>query len=277
MSENDLKEAMQLKEAEGWNQTGRDCEMLLSNNPDLCLVAISEGKVIATVTAMNYENQLAWIGMMLVQKEYRGLGVGTLLMTHIINELEHCASIKLDATPAGFPVYKKLGFIQENTIYRMTRPPQNMEHIINPDFCVRRALSQDLVAIMEYDKGVFGANRQVVLNHLMNHSLKTSWLIEKDNRIEGFILGRPGSNFFQLGPLIAKSTEAANYLLAAALTELNGSSVVVDILHDKENLINWLQSQGFEIRRELIRMFYGDNSIQGVIQQQFLISGPELG
>ena len=120
MTPEDLKSAMELKDSEGWNQTFSDWEFLLSSNPGQCLVAVMGGKVKATVTAITYENHLAWIGMMLVDKSIRGKGIGKLLMKSIIKELGFCSLIKLDATPAGLPVYIKLGFTPETTLYRMT-------------------------------------------------------------------------------------------------------------------------------------------------------------
>src|SRR5690606_16732457 len=115
-------------------------------NPDHCLVAVREGVVIGTVTAITYENQLAWIGMMLVRTPFRGMGIGRLLMSSILKKLESCPSIKLDATPAGFPVYSKLGFIQEYILNRMTRAPLKQHYPDRTEFPIRSAVPGDLQA-----------------------------------------------------------------------------------------------------------------------------------
>lgn len=273
----DLEDAMQLKDAEGWNQTWDDWELLLSGNPDQCLVAVLEGKVRATVTAITYENQLAWIGMMLVDKSIRGQGIGKLLMRSIINELGFCTAVKLDATPAGLPVYLKLGFIPEATIYRMTGVMDKKVKIENPHPNIRRIKSQDLSKILEYDSRIFGVSREGLFRDLIKRSTQSCCLFENDNSLQGFILGRPGTRYFQLGPLSADSTLVAIQLLELSLSQMRESSVVVDVFQEQVELVTWLQGQGFIIQRELTRMSYGQPSLSENISQQFLICGPELG
>ena len=118
MQASDMAVIMQIKTAENWNQTETDWQFLITSNPELCFVAIINNEVIGTVTAINYHNKIAWIGMMLVSKLHRGMGISKMLLNTIIEKLKGCESIRLDATPAGIPVYKKLGFVEE---YKITR------------------------------------------------------------------------------------------------------------------------------------------------------------
>ncbi|MCK4464298.1 MAG: hypothetical protein KAU83_01195, partial [Bacteroidales bacterium] len=60
MHYNDIDIAMHLKNAEGWNQTEKDWELLIGNPQNICLVAEYEQKVIGTATAINYSNEVAW-------------------------------------------------------------------------------------------------------------------------------------------------------------------------------------------------------------------------
>src|SRR5438067_8229734 len=106
MQPGDVKYGMQLSNAEGWNQTEKDWKLLIESPQNICLVAEADDKVIGTTTAINYSNEIAWIGMVLVEKAYRGMGVSKLLLTNVIKKLESCKSIKLDATQAGQKVYE---------------------------------------------------------------------------------------------------------------------------------------------------------------------------
>ena len=90
-------------------------------------------------------------------------------------------------------------------------------------------------------------------------------------------MGRPGSNYYQLGPLIAESTEASIALLSRALSGLEDYPVVVDVLKDKEELISWLVAQGFTQQRELIRMNHRDNWIQVKLIFLSIIQKEEAG
>ena len=120
MQLNDIGGAMKLSNAEGWNQTEKDWKLFVENPDNVCMLAECGNKVIGTTTAINYSNQVAWIGMVLVDKEYRGQGVSKSLLTNIFKKLESFKSVKLDATPAGQQVYKKFDFKDEYLIARMT-------------------------------------------------------------------------------------------------------------------------------------------------------------
>lgn len=274
MTAADLPAAMDIKQQEGWNQTTNDWRLLLEDAPGLCLVALHQERVVATVAAIGYEQQLAWIGMMLVQKDYRGLGLAKMLMKEILDRLEGYPIIKLDATPAGFPVYKKMGFEPEYTIYRMVLGPKQMPTKTGIQATpIDKAFLSDIV---DYDNHIYGVKRQNLLRYLYQQSPDTAMAAGSKEAMKGFVLGRPGTNYHQLGPLMAESTDIAKDLVSSALQRLD-RPVVVDVLQDKTDFINWLLKQGFTIQRELIRMYYKTNPTPGKLPNQFLISGPELG
>src|SRR5688572_24894124 len=101
MRVSDAGDAMKLSVAEGWNQTEKDWKLFIENSENVSLVAECDNKVIGTTTAINYSGQVAWISMVLVDKEYRGHGISKSLLTAIFEKLEFIKSIKLDATSAG--------------------------------------------------------------------------------------------------------------------------------------------------------------------------------
>ena len=67
----DIPKAMELVFAEKWNQTEKDWEILISGKHNICMAVEISGHLVATATAMNYENKVAWIGMVLVNREFR--------------------------------------------------------------------------------------------------------------------------------------------------------------------------------------------------------------
>lgn len=119
-----LPAALKLEEREMWNQTARDWNRLLTLNPDGCFGAFCGEGLIGTVTVMTYGQNLAWIGMMIVAQEYRGRGIGKQLMLAALHycESRNIATVKLDATPAGRPLYQSLGFLPELPLERWQGP-----------------------------------------------------------------------------------------------------------------------------------------------------------
>ena len=58
---------------------------------------------------------------------------------------------------------------------------------------------------------------------------------------------------------------------------MTNQSVVMDVLYEKEDLINWLNSIGFIMQRQFVRMYKKENPFPGIINKQYLICGPEFG
>lgn len=67
----DIGKCMLLSDAEHWNQTETDWKRLIYGPHNHCLVAEIENRIVGSATAMNYSNSVAWIGMVLVDKEFR--------------------------------------------------------------------------------------------------------------------------------------------------------------------------------------------------------------
>src|SRR5678815_874884 len=113
--ESDIPAAMRLKEAAGWNQTEADWRRLIKLEPNGCFAAMENDQLIGTTTTTTYEDDLAWIGMVLVDPQYRRRGIATRLMQMALAYLDgKVAVVKLDATAEGNPVYEKFGFKTES-------------------------------------------------------------------------------------------------------------------------------------------------------------------
>ena len=273
----DMDSLMKLKDAESWNQLEKDWALLISYKESVNLVAILDNRVVGTVTAINYANTVAWIGMMLVDREYRGRGISKLLLLDAIDKLDKCKSIKLDATPAGRPVYLKLGFIDEYTLYRMTNPSVSKISLSDDLVETKQAGPEDIPGIAAFDKKVFGADRTELITLLYETCPELAWLIKENNRVAGFCLGRRGQNFTQIGPVYASSEKGAKALIRSAINQIIAQAVVVDIPAEQSETERWLEACGFISQRPFERMYLSNNPHPGNTESQYLISGPELG
>jgi GNAT superfamily N-acetyltransferase len=277
MQLSDIGNAMKLSMAEGWNQTEMDWKLFIENAENVCIVAELENKVIGTTTAINYSNQVAWIGMVLVDKEYRGRGVSKSLLTDIFKKLRNCKSVKLDATPEGQEVYKKFDFKDEYQIVRMLNA--SIKNLTSDGEVPLPEPIQlnDILEIIELDEFIFGANRKQLIEKMLNEFPGKAWLIKQNNRISGFALGRDGNKYNHIGPVMASTVNDAKSLVTKALYNLTDKPVIVDALHDKGDLQQWLNSIGFVEQRTFTRMYQNENPFPGICGKQYLICGPEFG
>ncbi len=274
----DVEACMRLSTAEGWNQTENDWKFLIENAQNICVVAEADNKVVGTTTAINYANQIAWIGMVLVDTDYRGKGISKLLLENVLEKLKPVKSIKLDATPAGREVYKKLGFKDEYSITRMTSSSiKKLSFTAAENYFVEPIQSNDTKKITELDKLVFGTNRKTLLEYLIKEYPHKGLLIKSDNDIRAFALGRNGNKFHHIGPVIAETIDDVKALISKALKNLIDKQVVIDVLNDKTELIGWVQSLGFTKQREFIRMYKNENPFADATNKYFSICGPEFG
>src|SRR5215216_2256343 len=162
--ESDIPAAMQLKQAAGWNQTEEDWRRLLALQPNGCFAAMKDGRLIGTTTTTTYGNDLAWIGMVLVDPSERRQGIATKLMNVALDYLNgKVATVKLDATAQGKPVYEKFGFQVESLVERWsgTRKARNTE---TPKALDHDAI-QDLLAL---DRVAFNADRSKLIQELID-------------------------------------------------------------------------------------------------------------
>jgi hypothetical protein len=101
-------------------------------------------------------------------------------------------------------------------------------------------------------------------------------IVERNGKLEGFVLGRPGENFDSIGPLVAHSSEAAVALGQTALRAAGSRTVGMDIRTHAEWMA-WLTAEGFRQERSFVRMVRGNDATSGNETLSYAISGPELG
>src|SRR5438105_15360698 len=100
LTERDIPAGMRLSKLAGWNQTETDWLRVLRHDPQGCLAASLNNRVVGTATSTAYGSDLAWIGMVLVDPNYRRRGIATELMQVTLRNLRArgVKTIKLDAT-----------------------------------------------------------------------------------------------------------------------------------------------------------------------------------
>lgn len=272
MTGTDIPEAVRLKEIARWNQTAVDWERLLSASPEGCFVAEHDGRVIGTSTTIVYENRFAWIGMLLVEPQYRGNGIGIALLERAIGYLDSrkIGSMKLDATPQGKILYRKLGFVSEYEVERwmLKRRPDG------------KAVKQAPVAIddvLRLDREIFGADRSGLLRSISDQAPDFTLIARQEDDVTGYLFGRRGSLADHLGPWMAKSEDAAATLLDEFLRRSDRELLFVDCMVENPWALPLVQARGFEFSRPLTRMFRGRNEYPGQPELLCAILGPEFG
>jgi GNAT superfamily N-acetyltransferase len=272
MTSADLPLGLSLSRRAGWNQTPADWQRALELQPDGCFVAEWQGAPVGTTTTCIF-GDVAWIAMVLVEESLRGRGIGTALVNHALAFLSQrrVASVRLDATPLGSPLYKSLGFVEqfplaryEGTLPPGPRAPESLE-----------IAAADWESLAALDEAISGANRRSLLLRLFAEQPAELCAVWHSDRPIGFLTARPGSRAIQLGPCLA-SGEAGPLLLAHAWQRHAGQRVYLDIPVAHEAARRAAEAQGLTVQRHLMRMCRGTPRRER-IDWLWMSFGPEKG
>ena len=273
----ELPDADALVREAGWNQVAADWEIFRALGT--VYGARVGQRVVATAAALPY-GEFAWVSMVLVAGEQRRNGLGTRLLKRAIADLREQGRVPvLDATPAGRPLYRGLGFQETWGFHRLERPvamPMRESAAAAGDTVVRPIGDADWPALCAYDAAAFGADRSALLSRLRGRLPAAELIAERHGRVAGFLLGRNGRTSSQIGPLVAEDEGAAQALLARALPAIGGP-LYIDFADSKTGLRTWLLQSGFAVQRPFTRMLLGRAAGFDDPSRTFAVAGPELG
>jgi GNAT superfamily N-acetyltransferase len=264
-----------LSRAAGWNQTPRDWERFLSLAPGGCFLALDDGRPAGTATTTAYRDELAWIGMVLVDPAFRRRGIGTALLEAAIGHLRDqakVACIRLDATPQGRPLYEGLGFVAEWDLRRWVRgvAPTSAPSLPAPTGTQGTALPASSSVL---DRAVFGADRSLLLESLRTGS--DDVLVLPDG---SFGFRRAGERAYYLGPVTAASAESGIALAERLLSRCpRDRPLFWDLPEANEAASDLALSLGFEPARVLTRMRLGKDTAPQDPVRIFGLAEPGLG
>lgn len=267
----DLTFAHDLSRAAGWNQTPTDWQRFLDLGEGGCFLAEHEGEPAGTATTICYGTDLAWIGMVLVDPGFQRRGIGTALLhgaIHYLREDRDITCVRLDATPAGRPLYEGLGFRAEWGLRRWRREAGGVDREDFPASAI--TLTGESLAL---DRSVFGADRSALLRSLAAGSFGGIRLPDGS-----FGLVREGERALYLGPVTAASTASglalAGQLVAACPPH---REIFWDLPDENAAATELAASLGFQPVRELTRMWLGDNPLACDPEKIFGLAEPALG
>lgn len=271
----DLAGAMRLKELARWNQMESDWRRLLRLEPRGCFCASLDGRLVGTTTTTTYGDELAWIGMVLVDPGWRRRGVATRLMRTALDYLkERVAAVKLDATPEGQPVYERFGFRVESLVERWMGTARVFDARAATCETFEPSMRGELLAL---DREAFGADRSKLIESLLADACVAPVVASTGGRLTGYALARRGSDAAYVGPLVAFDAKQAATLLDGLLGQLAGQQIYVDLNTNFARGAEVLAARGFVKQRDLVRMAYGAQSGAASSATVFAIAGPELG
>jgi len=103
-----------------WNDPHKDIQRKLSIQPELFLVGVLDGNIIATVMA-GFDGHRGWVNYLAVAEKCRRRGLGRMLMQRVEDQLREMGCPKLNmqvrsSNDTALACYERLGYTQDQTV-----------------------------------------------------------------------------------------------------------------------------------------------------------------
>jgi predicted N-acetyltransferase YhbS len=175
-------------------------------------VAIDGTTLVGCVGAVDYGG-FAYVGMMAVRPDAQRRGIGRALMQDVLAWIARrgTATVLLDATPAGAPLYASLGFESEDDACFYTRVAGAGPTAPTGDSIALGV--DDVERLGRLDTPIFGANRERLLGlWLAAYPGRAFGVLGQDGELAGFVIAQEQ----RIGPWVARDAAIAEVLLTAA-------------------------------------------------------------
>jgi ribosomal protein S18 acetylase RimI-like enzyme len=256
-SEADLDFGKHLTDAEGWGRTASEWLKLLELEPNGMFKATLNGKNAGTAGVLSY-GKVAWIHSVIVEKEFRGLGVAKALVKACVDYSKNRGinSVKLDAIPGTEGFYEKLEFRAEHASLRLEAKGSYGRG------GAERIRNEELGDVCLYDLAMTGLRRDRVIRQIYSDSPKWAHVLRDSRGIRGFIMARERGKSVEIGPCVADPVDAAyaSELFETVLKRGAERSFRLCVDADNHCAVNMLKQMGFaEYAAPRTRMSIGDH------------------
>lgn len=252
-----VRTLIQWAEQEGWNPGQHDAEIFFQTDPEGFLGCFANSKMIAGGSIVAYGTSFGFMGLFIVQEEFRSQGIGRRLWHHrrkrLRERLSSDATIGMDGVVDMQDFYASGGFKFEFRDERYER----IGEAFAEDPSVQPIRNEMLPDIFELDRRCFGVDRRQFLLPWIEQPGAHSVAYQIDDRTVGFAVMRKATSGYKIGPLFAKHTDAAENLYRSCLNAAKGQSVYLDIPVSNPNATALVQRYNANYVFECGRMYHG--------------------
>jgi len=239
MTEDDLPQAHGLSRLVQWPH--RLDEWQFNFKLGRGLIAEQADETVGTVMWWPYGADMAALGMVIVDPDRQGAGIGRALMTAALEQLDG-RTVMLNATEAGLRLYQALGFRpigeirqHQGAAFAVPATPLGKGERIRP---IGRRDGDALVAL---DAKATGLARGPLIRALLDEA--EGVVLDRDSEAIGFALYRRFGRGHAIGPVIVPTIEGAKALISHWMASNPGVFMRVDVLGDG-GLSPWLDDLG---------------------------------
>ena len=273
MTRDEVETAVEWAAREGWNPGLSDAECFYRTDPEGFFCAETEGKIVGTVSVVNYDDRFSFYGLFIVDPAFRAKGIGMALYRHA---MKHAGPriVGCDGIVAMAGKYQKDGgfFLHYNNARYQGTGGGMMPGGLTP---LRDIAFRDLVS---YDAARFPARREEFLRcwttrpgHFGLARLSAS------GEILGYGVRRACRTGHKIGPLFACDRETAGLILDGLLFGIPGEPFFLDIPVPNKEAAALVNDRGMEPVFFTARLYTTPDPVPLPLGEIFGVTTFELG
>lgn len=256
MNQAEVSQLAEWAREEGWNPGRSDLALAWDFDPK-AFIALREGReLVGGGTILSYGGLYGFMGLFIMRKDKRGLGLGReLWLTRrdlLKSRLQPNASIGMDGVFNMAAFYQRGGF---EFAHRDLRFQGLAKGLVQPDLVNLNSVPFNQLAA--FDSGFVPAPRAEFLQAWIQQPDAIGLALLGDQGLKGYGLARPCQQGFKIGPLFAHSALEAEQILLGLLAEIAGEQVQIDIPEPNQPGLALAAKCGLEESFGCARMYLG--------------------
>ena len=211
-----------LGEKEGWIFGKHDHQIIFDADPTGHFIGELDGRPISCISVVKHGNSFAFIGLYIVDKEYRGKGFGLKTFQAGMASLEQeDYTCGLCAMPGKEHLYEKCGFKKYAEVKRceITASERLQSATLPEGITIKPINDVSFDQVSKYDSYASGMPHDAYLHSLLSSPEHYGFVALNDtNNIVGLIVLRKATDEkWIVAPLYANNIDIAKYLLKVAM------------------------------------------------------------
>lgn len=241
---------------EGWNPGRSDLALAWGVDPQ-AFIALRQGReLLGGGTIISYDGLYGFMGLFIMRKDMRGLGLGRELWLQrrdlLKSRLQPDASIGMDGVFNMAAFYQRGGF---EFAHRDLRFQGLAKGLVQTDLVNLNRVP--FVELAAFDSQFVPAPRTAFLQAWIQQADALGLALLGDQGLKAYGLVRPCQEGFKIGPLFANSVADAERVLLGLLAEIAGEPVQIDIPEPNQAGLALAAKYGLQESFGCARMYLG--------------------
>lgn len=260
MTKKDLALAISWASKESWNPGLYEIDALYEADPKGYHLLEIDNIPVASLAAVHYAPNFAFLGLYIVSPKYRGLGYGKLLWDLVMGNLQECSTIGLNGVREQIGQYEKEGFKLAHSNIRwhgnLVNKQQPFLELGEKELSLHKPTS--LTSVIDYDARLFQAPRAKFLSKWLTMPHSHVLAAIENGELCGYGVISKTEKGYKIAPLIANNQMIAKRIYTALCRCVDKKEQVhIDTPANNPAAIHLMEHLGLEKTFETFRMYKG--------------------